>query len=160
MITIFRNYHEKNPNALFLILTGNVAFANERIPIDLKENIIVKTVPFAEIPKYLSAADVAFAIREPKLSMRGIAPIKLGEYLLMGIPAIASIGIGDTEQNLNGIPNCFLFDHHNPNCIAEAVAFVDDLGETNFGEIRKFAMPYFSIEKATDSYCNALAKLQ
>ncbi len=160
MITILRNYRHKNPNALFLILTGNVAFANIRIPIDLKENIIVKTVPFAEIPQYLSAADVAFAIREPKFSMKGVAPIKLGEYLLMGIPAIASIGIGDTEQILNGIPNCFIYDHQDPKRIAAAVAFVDDLGETNFEEIRKFAMPYFSIAKGADSYCNALAKLK
>jgi hypothetical protein len=160
MITIFRNYHEKNPNALFLILTGNVAFANERISIDLKEIIIVKTVPFAEIPKYLSTADVAFAIREPKFSMKGIAPIKLGEYLLMGIPTIASVGIGDTEQILNGIPNCFLFDHQNPNRVYEAATFVEGLNDSNFEEIRNNALPYFSLEKSAESYCNALNDLQ
>jgi hypothetical protein len=160
MITIFRNYHEKNPNALFLILTGNVAFANERIPIDLKEIIVVKTVPFAEIPKYLSTADVAFAIREPKFSMKGIAPIKLGEYLLMGIPTIASVGIGDTEQILNGIPNCFLFDHQNPNRGDKAVAFIEGLNDSNFEKIREQALRYFSLEKSAASYLCALNKLK
>lgn len=160
MMAIFSNCQKIRKDVRFLILTGNVAFANERIPIDLKETIIVKTVPFAEIPKYLSAADVAFAIREPKLSMQGIAPIKLGEYLLMGIPTIASVGIGDTEQILNKIPNCFLFDHQNPKRVDKAAAFVEGLNDSNFEEIRKYALPYFSIEKSAASYCSALNKVQ
>ena len=159
MLAIFNKYQGKNPKALFLILTFNLAFAKERIPNELKESIIVKTVPFAEVPNYLSAADVAFAIREPKFSMQGVAPIKLGEYLLMGIPTIASLGIGDTEQILNSIPNCFLYHHQNPNRVAEAVAFIEGLRETNFEEIRKFAIPFCSIEKSATSYCNALNKL-
>jgi glycosyltransferase involved in cell wall biosynthesis len=159
MLAIFSKYQGENPKALFLILTFNLAFAKERIPNELKESIIVKTVPFAEVPNYLSAADVAFAIREPKYSMQGVAPIKLGEYLLMGIPTIASIGIGDTEQILNSIPNCFLYLHQNPNRVAEAVAFIEGLRETNFEEIRKFAIPFCSIEKSATSYCNALNKL-
>ena len=159
MLAIFSKYQGENPKALFLILTFNLAFAKERIPNELKESIIVKTVPFAKVPNYLSAADVAFAIREPKFSMQGVAPIKLGEYLLMGIPTIASLGIGDTEQILNSIPNCFLYHHQNPNRVAEAVAFIEGLRETNFEEIRKFAIPFCSIEKSATSYCNALNKL-
>lgn len=160
MIAIFRKYKEKNSKALFLILTGNLAFAKERIPNELKESIIVKTVPFAEIPNYLSVADVALAIREPKFSMRGVAPIKLGEYLLMGIPTIASLGIGDTEQILNGVPNCFLYQHQNPKRVEEAVEYIEGLGETNFKEIRKYAKPFFSIENSAESYIRSLNKLE
>ncbi|MFV8342162.1 hypothetical protein [Flavobacterium sp. XS2P39] len=160
MMAIFRKYQEKNPSALFLILTGNVAFANERISPAFKKSIIVLKVPFAVVPNYLSVADVAFAIREPKFSMQGVAPIKLGEYLLMGIPTIASVGIGDTEQILNGVPNCFLYHHQNPNRVDDAVLFIDGLGKTNFEEIRKYAIPFCSIEKSAESYCNALDKLR
>ena len=160
MIAIFRKYKEKNSKALFLILTGNLAFAKERIPNELKESIIVKTVSFAEIPNYLSVADVALAIREPKFSMRGVAPIKLGEYLLMGIPTIASVGIGDTEQILNGVPNCFLYQHQNPKRVEEAVEYIKGLGETNFKEIRKYAKPFFSIENSAESYIRSLNKLE
>jgi glycosyltransferase involved in cell wall biosynthesis len=159
MITIFSNYQEINKEARFLILTGNPEFANERIPNKLKESIIVRSVSFAEVPNYLSIADIAFAIREPKFSMKGVAPIKLGEYLLMGIPTIASVGIGDTEQILNAIPNCFLYNHQNSNRVNEAVAFIEGLSETNFEEIRKYAIPFFSIKKSAESYCNALDKL-
>lgn len=160
MVAIFKEYQVKNPSALFLILTGNVAFANERIPNEMKKTMLVKTIPFAQVPHYLAAADVAFAIREPKFSMQGVAPIKLGEYLLMGIPTIASVGIGDTEQILNAIPNCFLYHHQNPNRVAAAVAFIEGLGNTNFEAIRKFALPFFSIGNSAASYCNALDKIK
>lgn len=158
MITIFRNYQEKNSSTLFLILTENVAYVEERIPYELKDFILVKTAPFNEVPNYLSVADVAFAIIKPKFSMQAAAPIKLGEYLLMGIPTIASVGIGDTEQILNAIPNCFLYHHQNSNRVAAAVAFIEGLGNTNFEEIRTFAIPFFSIANSAASYCNALDK--
>lgn len=160
MVNIFRQYRENNLDSLFLILTENITFAKERIPNDLETSIIIKTIPFTEIPNYLSLADVAFAIREPKFSMKGIAPIKLGEYLLMGIPTIASMGIGDSEQVLSEIPNCFLYDHKDPNRVKESVVFIEGLKDSNFEEIRNSALPYFSLEKSVESYCTALNKLQ
>jgi hypothetical protein len=160
MISIFSEYNKINTNAIFLILTGSIQFAKDRIPMELLEKCIVKTVPFEEIPSYLSIADIAFAIREPKFSMQGVAPIKLGEYLLMGIPTIASAGIGDTGQILKKIPNCYLFDHENENQILDAVAAVDSLLISDKNEIRKAAMNYFTIEKSVESYLNAFEKLQ
>jgi glycosyltransferase involved in cell wall biosynthesis len=160
MMAVFNAYHQKNPSALFLILTGNGAFANERIPNEMKPSVRIKTVSFETIPNYLSVADVAFAIREPAFSMQGVAPIKLGEYLLMGIPTIASAGIGDTEQILNAIPNCFLYHHQNPSRVDDAVAFIEGQSDTNFEAIRKFALPFFSIEKSATSYCNALNSIK
>jgi hypothetical protein len=159
MISIFSEYIKMNSDAVFLILSGSIPFANDRIPMELFEKCIVKTVPFEEIPSYLSVADIAFAIREPKFSMQGVAPIKLGEYLLMGIPTIASAGIGDTEQILNNIPGCFLYNHLNFKRVDEAVEFIESLGNTNFEEIRKYALPYFSIEKSASSYICALNKV-
>ncbi len=160
MITIFSEYTKIHSNAIFLILTGSMQFANDRIPIELSDKCIVKSVAFDEIPSYLSVADIAFAIREPKFSMKGVAPIKLGEYLLMGIPTIASAGIGDTEQILKNIPNSYLFDHENENRILDAVASIDSLILFDKLEIRTAAMNYFTIEKSVDSYLNAFKKLK
>ena len=159
MIAIFKNYQKKHNESKFLILTGNTEFAIERIPTDFSSMIIVKKVLFEDVPNYLSAADIAFAIREPKFSMQGVAPIKLGEYLLMGIPTIASSGIGDTEKILNAIPNCLLYDHQDPNRVDDAVIFIEKLGITNFEEIRENAISFFSIEKSAESYCVAFNKL-
>lgn len=160
MMAVFSEYYKINANAVFLILTGSIAYAKDRIPIELLEKCIVKSVPFEEIPNYLAIADIAFAIREPKWSMQGVAPIKLGEYLLMGIPTIASSGIGDTEQILKTIPNCYLFDHENNNRIPDAVASINGLLLSNKSEIRNAAMNYFTIEKSLESYLNAFKKLK
>jgi glycosyltransferase involved in cell wall biosynthesis len=159
MVTIFEKYHLINKNSYFLILTGNYKFATKRIPQKLKEFCIVKYVPFHEIPNYLSIFDFAFAIREPKWSMQGVAPIKLGEYLLMGIPTIASAGIGDTEQVIGQLKECFLFHHGDKNAIVAALDFIQNHKETNSEGIRAFAMQHFSIEKSATSYLNALNKL-
>lgn len=156
MINIFKRYLQINHNSIFLILTGNVVFAKRRIPASLQNHIIVKSSPFEEIPKYLAIGDIAFAIREPKPSMSGVAPIKLGEYLLMGIPTIASSGIGDTEDILMGNPNCFLLKHDASDTIEKALNFIDKTVAFNADEIRKFGVEHFSMESSTASYSKAL----
>lgn len=160
MIAIFSEFCKINSNSVFLILTGSIEFAKDRIPIELSKKCIVKSVPFEEIPSYLSVADIAFAIREPKFSMQGVAPIKLGEYLLMGIPTIASAGIGDTEQILKNIPNCYLYDHENNNRIYDTVASIEGLLISDKNETRKAALNYFTIEKSVESYLIAFEKLK
>lgn len=158
MISIFDNYQIKHQEALFLILTGNVEFAENRIPTAISNKIKVIKVPFEEVPKYLSVADVAFAIREPKFSMQGVAPIKLGEYLLMGLPTIASVGIGDSEEIIESVPNCFLF-RHEKDSIQKAISFVENLSDVDPNTIRAFGIHYFSIEKSAESYIESFHKI-
>lgn len=159
MLAIFQGYQNRHQEAKFLILTGNIEFAEERIPEEIRNNIILKKVPFEEVPKYLSAGDIAFALREPKFSMQGVAPIKLGEYFLMGIPTIASAGIGDTEELMKEAPHSFLFYHDNPKNIADAVSFVENLSHVNHDKIRQFGISFFSIEKSAGSYIQSFNKL-
>jgi glycosyltransferase involved in cell wall biosynthesis len=158
MITIFKEYLKINNNSKFLILTGNIEFAQERITNDISDKIIVRKVPFEEVPKNLSVADLAFAIREPKFSMQGVAPIKLGEYLLMGLPTIASAGIGDSENLISQIPNCFLFEHKD-NSIEKTISFINELKVIDHQKIREFGVEYFSIEKSAESYIRSFNKL-
>ena len=158
MLEIFKN-HLKKYSAKFLILTGNTAFAEEHIPEDLRSDIIIRSVSAEEVAFYLNAGDCAFALRQPSFSMHGVAPIKLGEYLLCGLPVIASKGIGDTEEILQKIPNCYLFDHENKNAVSEATDFVETLKEIDHEAIRKSGLQYFSLSNSADSYLHALSKL-
>lgn len=160
MIKIFKGYYLKNPNSRFLILTGNIEYAKTRISKDILDSIIVVKIPFEEVPNYLSAGDVAFAIREPKYSMQGVAPIKLGEYLLMGLPTIASIGIGDSEEIISNIPNCFLFNHQEPLNIEHTINYIENLKTINRDAIRQFGIENFSIEKSAKSYITAIENLK
>lgn len=160
MMLIFEGFLERNNDSKFLILTGNLEYANRRIPSHLKEHFLVKSVPFHQVPKYLSAADVAFALREPKYSMTAVAPIKIGEYLLMGIPIIASKGIGDSEKLLKKNPNCFLYNHHSNLSLDKVLNFIQNLEDNLQDEIRAFGTEFFSLEKSALTYVESLNLLQ
>ncbi|SZD72070.1 putative glycosyl transferase [Candidatus Ornithobacterium hominis] len=157
MIEIFKAY-EKNQPTHFIFLTGSPEKVKPLIPENLKEKFTVHRVPFEEVAKYMNAADVAFAIRQPTLSMQGVFPIKLGEYLLAGLPTIASKGIGDSEEILKEIPEIYLYDHKNIPPLEEIINFVNQNNITK-QEIRNYALQYFSLEAAAESYLRVLNKM-
>lgn len=157
MLDLIEMYSRNNPlKALFL--TGNPEFLTNRIPVDMQELIQVKQVAPAEVPAYLNAADLAFAIREPKLSMIGVAPIKLGEYVLMGLPTIASKGIGDTEELLADVQGCHLFDHHDPDRLEKALKFMQ-MEHKDIQQLRNLGQEHFSLEASVLTYRKALEGL-
>ncbi|WP_140937938.1 glycosyltransferase family protein [Sphingobacterium lumbrici] len=161
MLQVFGLSQKERPSK-FLVLTGNRQFAEDNIPDRLKEHIMVKSVDFEHIPFYLNAGDVAFALRRPTYSMQGVAPIKLGEYLLMGLPTIASSGIGDTDGILQSFPECFIFDHkmeYEPRYVA-IKAWMEKVPTMSKSLIREKAKPFFSMEKAGESYRQAISKLR
>lgn len=157
MIEIFKAF-EKNHPAHFIFLTGSPEKVTPLIPDELTEKFTVKCVPFEEVAKYMNAADVAFAIRKPTLSMQGVFPIKLGEYLLAGLPTIASKGIGDSEEILRNIKGTYLYDHKNIPPLEEIINFVNQNNITK-QEIRNSALQYFSLEAAAESYLRVLNKM-
>lgn len=157
MLEIFQAYAEKR-EAKFLILTGNTEFAEENIPSELKPHVILKSVPAEKVSFYLNGGDVAFGLRKPTFSMQGVAPIKLGEYLLCGLPVIASKGIGDTEKILENFEECYLYDHSIgllPQ-IAHLKNFIEKAIFANRNNIAEKAQHYFSLEAAAESYLKAM----
>lgn len=158
MMEIFSGYKQRNPDAKFLILTGDTAKMEEFIPTRLRSDVIIMQVPFTQIPEYLSAGDMALALRKPTLSMQGVAPIKLGEYMMMGLPTIASTGIGDYETLLGGSPGAFLYDHANPERVCKAIDWCGS-PPADRTEIRKFGAANFSLARSAESYIAALASL-
>lgn len=160
MLEIFAN-HLKNKKSKFLILTGNIDFAKQHLPKELQSEIILKSVTSDEVPFYLGAADLAFALRQPSFSMQGVAPIKLGEYLLCGLPVIASKGIGDTETILEQFKECYLYNHENslPEQNTSLLAFAENAIFADRNKIRETAQQFFSLEAAAESYIRVLEKL-
>lgn len=156
MMAVFTRFRSTHPDAMFLILTGNPEFAAARLPEAVAASCVVRTVPFREVPDWLAAADVAFAIRQPKPSMQGVSPTKLGEYLLMELPTIASKGIGDTEDMLAPTRHSFLFDHDNPNAVSDALRFIEGLDKGPKPDLREAGLRFFSLAKAAESYITAL----
>ncbi|MBH2024457.1 MAG: glycosyltransferase [Flavobacteriales bacterium] len=160
MLEIFEKYATTHP-AHFLILTGNTEFTESRIPPDLHSKITLEKVPVSEVPDYLNAADFAFALRQPSFSMDGVAPIKLGEYLLCGLPVLASKGIGDSEAILENFQGCLLYDHSRGMAeqLPEILTFAENAISADRRSISETAQAYFSLESAATSYLNAFRTL-
>lgn len=159
MIEIFSRYREHQKKGKFLILTTNVAYAERIILENKKEFVLIKKVLFDEVPMYLSAADIAFSLRIPRYSMRGVFPIKLAEYLLMGLPVITSKGIGDTEDLLKEAPGCFVFNHFSTKSMHLVNEFLFQAKEFDQNKIRAFAVKNFSLEKCANQYIKTFNKL-
>ena len=159
MLEIFEEYEQLFPSK-WLIMTGNIEYAQARIPSKLTDRIIVKNVNFQEVSQYLNVADIAFAIRKPTFSMKGIAPIKLGEYLLMDIPTIASAGIGDTELIIKRMKKCFLYHHKSPGETANVLDWIKNLKNFSDQSNRTEAVDIFSLQAAADTYTKVLENLR
>ena len=160
MLEMFKAYAQKHL-AKFLILTGNTEFAEQNIPTELREHVILKSVPSEKVSFYLNGGDVAFGLRKPTFSMQGVAPIKLGEYLLCGLPVIASKGIGDTEKILENFEECYLYDHSVgllPQ-IDQIKNFVEKAIFADRNNIAQKAQDYFSLQAAAESYLKVLKVL-
>ncbi|WP_333850284.1 glycosyltransferase [Epilithonimonas sp.] len=157
MLEIFQAYAKKHL-AKFLILTGNTEFAEQNILSELKPYVIIKSMPAEKVSFYLNGGDVAFGLRKPTFSMQGVAPIKLGEYLLCGLPVIASKGIGDTERILENFEECYLYDHSMgllPQ-IERIKNFVEKAIFAKRNNIAQKAQHYFSLEAAAESYIKTI----
>jgi hypothetical protein len=63
-------------------------------------SVHVRTVPHVEVPRYLSAADLAFSTIKPTPIKRYQCPIKNGEYWASGLPILTTEGISDEDREL------------------------------------------------------------
>lgn len=159
MLFIHRHILSSLNNAFFLVLTNNPEFLHSHLtPAD--RNVIVKKVPFSEVPAYLSIGDVAFAVRKATMSMKGVAPIKLAEYLMVGLPVVASSAIGDTDQLLSGKPFCFILKDYQESNLLSASEWILELSASPSASVgaRDFARSVFSLDRSVQTYHTALAK--
>ena len=62
----------------------------QQVSKEIRENVICKSLGFAEVPHYLNAADVAFLFRDNVVMNAVASPTKLAEYMACGLPIISS----------------------------------------------------------------------
>jgi len=153
--SIFIRYLQQNPISKFLILTGNPSFLDGKIHNEVKDKFIVKTVPAKDVPSYLNVGDIALAIISPTYSMQGASAIKIAEYLLSGLPVIASAGIGDTDELLKKIQGCFLYNHSDTDRITKAVQWILQ-PKPNRNVLSQSVRDTFSLTKSASDYLKAI----
>jgi glycosyltransferase involved in cell wall biosynthesis len=84
------------PGTRLLLLTGQPEEAAAALSPAARAVAIIKTARPPEVPALLGAADFGLAFRQMSYSMRAVAPIKIAEYLLCGLPVIGTEGTGDS----------------------------------------------------------------
>jgi glycosyltransferase involved in cell wall biosynthesis len=159
MLQLFEAVKRRHSNAGFLILSNSpeltcVALAEQPA---LVVATVVKSVQPNEVPRYLACADLGLAFRRLSFSMQGVAPIKIGEYLLCGLPVVATRGVGDTS--VIGDDAGFLVESMDEDEIQRVTTwFCDRVLRDRQGfesRCRKVGTDYFSLESSKDAYLAA-----
>lgn len=111
MFEFFKVFQTKSPSSKFLIISQE----NPQIFYEMAErhgisqdSVITGSAYYTEISEWLSAADVSLAFIHSLKSKRGSSPIKVGEYLAVGLPVVITKNIGDysrliEENNVGGV---------------------------------------------------------
>lgn len=164
MLLIYQMAYNKNKDSSFTILTGNQEIVEDTLkdyPTELRKSIILTKVDPSDVPFYIAESDIGFALREANFSMKGVAPIKLSEYLLSGIPVIASKGIGDSEMYLQNTKAAFMLDKLDKQKIDEILSWctIVKSNEEIRKEARAIGLKYFNLNQTVDLYHKAIENL-
>lgn len=157
MLLIYQHF-AKHYEVKFLILSGDIEYAKMQLSKHNITDVLVKHVSSNSVPSFISAADIGFALIYPTTSMRAAVPTKLGEYLLTGLPTIASKGIGDTEAILRNYDDCYLYDHDVKvdSHFKKLREFEEKAKFADREKIRQKSLRFFSLDAAAESYLKAI----
>ncbi|OGX81360.1 hypothetical protein BEN47_19255 [Hymenobacter lapidarius] len=123
------------------------------------EQAFVIKAPHAEVPDYLSASDFAFATIKPAPCRLFCSAIKIGEYWASGLPVLVTPGVGDDSAIIEAEGGGAVFDLSQPGSVPTALARLAALlqSPTHRHDIRKLAVKYRSVGRATEAYDLLLA---
>ena len=71
-------------------------------------DLVVRGATQHEMPALLAGADAAMALIEPRFSKIASSPVKVAEYLAMGLPVVVNRGIGDQDALVRRHPQSLL----------------------------------------------------
>jgi len=86
-----------------LVLTHQVEEARA-LAREVGAEVIVRSAAPEEVPEWLRACDAGLALVRPTFAKTASAPIKVGEYLAVGLAVAAGAGVGDLSSQLEGSP--------------------------------------------------------
>jgi glycosyltransferase involved in cell wall biosynthesis len=158
MRSIFEKVRSARPDTCLLFLTGSPDTARKELGTGTDAGaVIVRRIDAAEVPQFLGAADVALCLRRPTFSTRAVSPIKLGEYLLCGLPVVLSRGTGDVDQLPGSDALCFM-EGLNEQALTAAAAWIAGADHAALRtEARDIGVAHFALSATVQGYKGALA---
>lgn len=101
MLDCFRVQLEREPDALFLLITRDDpqpierAAAMRSIP---DQALMIRSASRSQVPEFTAAADYGLFFVRPTFSKAASCPTKLGELLALEIPVLTNGGVGDVAE--------------------------------------------------------------
>jgi glycosyltransferase involved in cell wall biosynthesis len=142
---------------LFTGALGDAATILAEAGFDGADWIELKTLSPAAVPAAIASCDVGFALRQPSLSMSAVAPVKLGDYLLAGVPIIGTASIGPVAEALAS--GCMISADRPIDEIVNWVNSVLAYRARWRERCRKLGIRYFSIARSIEQYATALESM-
>lgn len=163
MVRMAAELKDSFPNLQFLVLTRHLeAFQNALGEFDLNGAtwIQAKTVEPREIPDVISRCDLAISMRQKTFSTQGVQPVKLGDYLLAGLPIIGDSSLAQSqflqEQGVYWDADSHSFE--------QTVEWIEDCVIADRSKLRakciNVGKQFFAVALAATDYDSALKEIQ
>jgi glycosyltransferase involved in cell wall biosynthesis len=154
MFELSRTLRKYVPAATLELFTGDTKNAVEALKrADLADAswITIRQVQPDAIPAELKSCDLALALRKKCYSTQGVAPIKIAEYLMAGLPIIGTEGVGEVEPLIEaGV--MFPFSGNHSEAIEWIMQKVLPAREELAHEARKLGCELFGIDRSVRGY--------
>lgn len=150
-----RSFNHFNELYLLIITPNSHTWVKEecrKVGID-EDRIRVMTLPFEEVPRYLSASDFAYSLIKSSPTKAFCSPIKNGEYWAAGLPIILPEGVADDAGILKTTGLGSLLDMHLNNiddCLSKIISLLDDVEVRN--KVAELAKKERSLELVKRAY--------
>jgi glycosyltransferase involved in cell wall biosynthesis len=145
-------------DARLLVLSGSPDLARAELDGAPLAPLFLRAAP-ERVAAFLAAADIGLAFRADSFSMQGVAPVKLGEYLLCGLPAVGNAAVGDTQAAVDA--GVFFDDRKG---VAAAARWLADEVLPNREAFRVRArqagLAQFSLSRSVSDYLAAIEPLR
>jgi glycosyltransferase involved in cell wall biosynthesis len=148
----------RRPDARLLVLSGSPDLAEAELAGAPLAPVFMRAPP-ERVGRYLAAADIGLAFRADSFSVQGVAPVKLGEYLLCGVPAVGNSAVGDTAA----AKAAGLFFDDSAGVDSAAQWLVDEVlphREAYRSRARAAGIEGFSLRRSVEDYLAAIEPLR
>ncbi|MFC1904250.1 glycosyltransferase family 4 protein [Chloroflexota bacterium] len=138
LLKAFKNLSARYKNLKLVFIGGRNAPGTDDIPelaneLGIKDRVIfVPTLPYESVPGYLSALDIACSPKIDRPMNRAADPIRVYEYMSVGLPVIAT-AMGETRYAIEDGYDGFLVEPGDEDNLARVLEYViqnlNSLGE-------------------------------
>lgn len=160
LFDLFEDCLTKINNLRLVILTKDKASVDEYLvkrSIQIVGKVDVRYSKVGEMGDALAAMDIGVSFREQTMSMKCVAPIKVSEYLMCGLPVITNHAIEDFCS-----PYVYKLTSFEGGEVSRAGAWakaiVDDVSEERREQQATLARVSFSLERSVQDYEQAVRR--